>query len=127
MDQVGVLNKYRFPCAMVLPCGDPRDASGLERGYREIAEAAEPKVVIYLKNEMSFGPDKKEGLDAVARLVNDKVCVGIKYAVVRADPTHDPYLESLLTRVDRRFVISGIGERPAVAHMRVWRRRGLQM
>src|SRR4030095_5419753 len=124
MDQGGVLNKYRVPCGMVLPCGDPRDASGLERGYREIAEAADAKLVIYLKDEMSFGPDKQEGLDAVARLVDDKVCVGIKYAVVRADPTHDPYLESLLTRVDRRFVISGIGERPAVAHMRDWKLPG---
>ena len=124
MDQAEVLNKYRFPCAMVLPCGDPRDVSGLERGYREIAEAADAKLVIYLKDEMNFGPDREEGLDAVARLVDDNVCVGIKYAVVRADPTHDPYLESLLTRVDRRFVISGIGERPAVAHMRDWKLPG---
>ena len=28
------------------------------------------------------------------------------------------YLEALLERVDRRFVISGMGERPAVAHLK---------
>ena len=57
------------------------------------------------------------GLDAVARLVDSGVCVGIKYAVVRPDPVDDPYLKALLERVDRRFVISGMGERPAVAHL----------
>jgi len=124
MDQADLLRKYRFPCAMVLPCADPRDVSGLERGYREIAEAADTELIIYLKDETNFGPDKQEGLDAVGRLVNDNVCVGIKYAVVRADPTQDAYLESLLARVDRRFVISGIGERPAVAHMREWKLPG---
>ena len=46
-----------------------------------------------------------------------KVCVAIKYAVVRKDPAQDPYLEGLLKRVDRRFVVSGIGERPAVVHL----------
>src|SRR5580765_109277 len=39
MDQAKLLRRYQFPAVMVLPCGDPRDASGLERGYREIAEA----------------------------------------------------------------------------------------
>jgi len=37
---------------------------------------------------------------------------------VRRDPARDPYLEGLLSRVDRRFVISGMGERPAVCHLR---------
>src|SRR4030095_9760577 len=41
MDQAAILKRYSFPCAMVLPCADPRDASGLERGYREIFSAAE--------------------------------------------------------------------------------------
>ncbi|HJZ82371.1 MAG TPA: hypothetical protein VKD91_18560, partial [Pyrinomonadaceae bacterium] len=57
-------------------------------------------------------------------LVDDGVCVGIKYAVVRDDPTSDPYLESLLRRVDRNLVISGIGERPAVTHLRDWKLPG---
>jgi dihydrodipicolinate synthase/N-acetylneuraminate lyase len=32
----------------------------------------------------------------------------------------DAYLDALLARVDRRHVVSGIGERPAVVHMRQW-------
>jgi dihydrodipicolinate synthase/N-acetylneuraminate lyase len=64
------------------------------------------------------------GLDAVARLVSDGVCVGIKYAVVRADPSKDAYLDELLKRVDRSYVISGIGERPAIAHLEQFRLAG---
>ena len=124
MDQAVVLKRYSVPCAMVLPCADPRDACGLEQGYREISSTAETKLLLYIKDETNFGADKQRGLDTIARLVDDKVCIGIKYAVVRADPTQDPYLESLLTRVDRKFVISGIGERPAVAHLRDWKLPG---
>ena len=124
MDQAALLKKHRLSCAMVLPCADPKDVAGLERGYREIAAASNAKLLLYIKDETNFGPDKQQGLDAVARLVDDGVCAGIKYAVVRGDPTQDPYLESLLTRVDRKFVISGIGERPAVAHMRDWKLPG---
>ncbi|MGH9767020.1 MAG: dihydrodipicolinate synthase family protein, partial [Blastocatellia bacterium] len=51
-------------------------------------------------------------------------CVAIKYAVVRQNPAEDAYLESLLKRVDRARVLSGIGERPAVIHMRDWRLPG---
>ena len=120
MDQATLLKSHRFPCAMILPCGDPRDAEGLERGYREIAATAGTKLIVYLKDEKNFGSDKEAGLDAVARLVDDGICVGIKYAVVRDDPHHDAYLEALLARVDRNLVISGIGERPAVTHLRDW-------
>jgi dihydrodipicolinate synthase/N-acetylneuraminate lyase len=124
MDQALVLRKFQFPCAMVLPCSDPRDACGLEAGYRGIAEAAGTKLLLYLKDENGFGVDKEAGLDAVARLVDDGVCMGIKYAVVRDDPTQDDYLAGLLKRVDRKFVISGIGERPAVIHLRDWKLPG---
>jgi dihydrodipicolinate synthase/N-acetylneuraminate lyase len=124
IDQAALLRQYRFPCAMVLPCSDPRDAAGLDRGYREIAAAADTKLILYLKDEDNFGPDKEAGLDVVAHLVDDGVCIGIKYAVIRADPSHDSYLESLLSRVDRQFVISGIGERPAIVHLREWKLPG---
>jgi dihydrodipicolinate synthase/N-acetylneuraminate lyase len=118
MDQAPLLRRHGFPVAMALPCGDPRDAEGLEAGLREIADAAGLGLIVYLKEEGSFGSDREAGLDAVARLVDAKVCVAIKYAVVRPDPAEDPYLEGLLRRVDRRLVVSGIGERPAVVHMR---------
>src|SRR5438874_9874765 len=124
MDQAKLLRKFQFRCVMVLPCSDPSDAAGLERGYREIAEAADTELIVYLKDERNFGADKERGLDAVARLVDDGVCAGVKYAVVRDDPGRDAYLEALLSRVDRKFVISGIGERPAVVHLRDWKLLG---
>jgi len=124
MDQANLLRKFQFPCVMMLPGSDPRDDVGLERGYREIAGAADTKLILYLKDEHNFGADKEAGLDVVARLVDDGLCVGIKYAVVRDDPSQDPFLENLLRRVDRKFVISGIGERPAVVHLRDWKLPG---
>jgi dihydrodipicolinate synthase/N-acetylneuraminate lyase len=120
MDQASILRRYKFPCVMALPCGDPRDAKGLETGLREIAESANTPLILYLKEENNFGADKEAGLDVVARLVDEGVCVAIKYAVVRKNPVEDDYLGSLLKRVDRVRVISGIGERPAIVHMRDW-------
>jgi dihydrodipicolinate synthase/N-acetylneuraminate lyase len=124
MDQASILRRYKFPCAMALPCGDPRDAKGLETGLREVAESANTPLILYLKEENNFGPDKEAGLDVVARLADEGVCVAIKYAVVRQNLAEDAYLDSLLKRVDRARVISGIGERPAVVHMRDWRLPG---
>jgi dihydrodipicolinate synthase/N-acetylneuraminate lyase len=110
---------------MMLPCGDPRDAAGMEAGLREVADAAGLPLVLYLKSEDGFGSDKERGLDAVGRLVNDGTCVAVKYAVVRPDPAQDPYLDGLLQRVDRGRVVSGIGERPAVVHLRDFRLAGM--
>jgi dihydrodipicolinate synthase/N-acetylneuraminate lyase len=120
MDQAELLRPYQFDGVMMLPCGDPRDATGLERGYRQFADAAQTPLFLYLKDEMNLGADRDAGLGLIERLVNDGVCIGIKYAVVREDPEHDLYLDSLLARVDSRLVVSGIGERPAIAHLRKW-------
>src|SRR5207237_2023294 len=87
-------------------------------------EATGAALIIYLKDERNFGATRESGLDAVARLLDDGVCIGIKYAVVRDDPSRDAYLEALLRRVDRKFVISGIGERPALVHLRDWKLPG---
>ena len=118
LDQAALLRRHRFPTAMLLPSGDPRDARGVEAGVRELADAAGMPLVLYLKSESAFGADMEAGLDAVGRLMHDGVAQAIKYAVVRPDPAHDPCLDGLLRRVDRSRVVSGIGERPAVVHMR---------
>lgn len=120
MDQAALLRRHRFPCVMALPSGDPRDAAGLERGLREFADAAGMPLVLYCKEENNFGADLEAGLDVIGRMVADGTCAWIKYAVVRDDPGTDPYLESLLRRVPRERVVSGIGERPAVVHLEQW-------
>lgn len=124
IEQAELLRKHSTPVAMMLPCGDPRDGAGLEQGYREIADAAGAKLIVYLKDENNFGTNRELGLDVVARLVEDGICAAIKYAVVRDDPSQDSYLEALLSRVDCKHVISGIGERPAVIHVRDWKLPG---
>ncbi|HAB17523.1 MAG TPA: dihydrodipicolinate synthase family protein [Verrucomicrobiota bacterium] len=123
-DQAPLLRRLRFPAVMMLPCSDPRTASGLETGLNEIVEAAETPLILYLKDETTLGTDLDAGLDMLGRLVESKACVGIKYAVVRKDPTVDSYLERLLQRVPRERVVSGIGERPAIAHLRTWQLPG---
>jgi 4-hydroxy-tetrahydrodipicolinate synthase len=124
MDQAPLVRKHRFSSVLVLPCGDPRDATGLETGLREIAEACGVPLSVYIKHEGDFGPDREAGLDAVGRLVDTKVCGSIKYAVVRKDPKDDAYLTSLLRRVPADRVISGIGERPAIVHLRDFKLNG---
>ena len=74
-------------------------------------------LIIYLMSDDAFGPDRGGGLDAIARLIDDRIAIAIKYAVVRDDPSRDPYLDDLLRRVDRAKVISGMGERPAIVHL----------
>jgi dihydrodipicolinate synthase/N-acetylneuraminate lyase len=120
MDQAKLLRRFAIPCVMTLPCGDPRDAAGLARGLREFAETAGTRLMLYLKDETNMGADLMAGLDAVAQLVDEGICIAIKYAVVREDPAQDRYLDQLLKRVDRRKVVSGIGERPAINHLRQW-------
>lgn len=124
MDQAPLLRRHSFPCVMALPCADPRDAAGLERGLRDFADAAGMPLVLYCKEENNFGAELEAGLDVIGRMVADGTCAWIKYAVVRQDPGADPYLESLLRRVPRERVVSGIGERPAVVHLEQWRLSG---
>jgi 4-hydroxy-tetrahydrodipicolinate synthase len=124
MDQAPLLRRFGISCVMVLPCGDPRDAAGIGEGLREFVDASGARVLAYIKEESNLGADKERGLDTLGALVDDGICIGIKYAVVRDDPKVDPYLQSLLDRVDRAKVVSGIGERPAITHLRDWKLTG---
>lgn len=124
MDQAAIVRKHPFPSLLVLPNGNPRDVPGLEAGLREIAESAGIPLSLYVKSETNLGDDREAALDMVGRLVDAKVCVSIKYAVVRKDPREDAYLTGLLKRVDPGKVISGIGERPAIVHVRDFRLNG---
>ncbi len=125
MDQAPLVRRHAFRCAMMLPCGDPRDARGMEAGVREVAHAAGVPLILYLKSEDGFGADKEKGLDAVGRLMDDGVAIAIKYAVVREDAGVDDYLRGLLRRVDPQRVVSGMGERPAIVHLRDFELNGL--
>jgi dihydrodipicolinate synthase/N-acetylneuraminate lyase len=125
LDQAAVVRGHQFHSMLVLPStSDPREAQGLEIGLREISAAAELPVSLYIRDESNFGSDRDAGLDVIGRLADEKICSTIKYAVVRKNPAEDQYLRALLTRVSASQVISGIGERPAVVHLRDFKLAG---
>lgn len=112
MDQAPIAKALGFPTVMVLPLTFPTTPAGVVTGIRRVAEAFGRPVILYIKLESYIEPE-----DA-ARLVDDGLVCAIKYAIVRQDPKVDPCLTRLLELVERRFVISGIGERPAIVHLR---------
>jgi dihydrodipicolinate synthase/N-acetylneuraminate lyase len=112
IDQARVLKTRAFPTAMVLPQTFPATPDGSEQAIGRFADAFGRPVIVYVKAENFLTPAH------LARLVDAGVVFGIKYAVVRTDPTQDGFLRELLDRVDANLVVSGIGERPAAAHLR---------
>jgi dihydrodipicolinate synthase/N-acetylneuraminate lyase len=112
MEQARILRRHRFPTVMVLPQQGITTAEGVEAGIRRFVDAAGAPALLYIKQDGYIEPEN------AGRLAGDKVISGIKYATVRADAAEDPYLRRLVERVDPRLIISGIGEQPAIAHMR---------
>jgi dihydrodipicolinate synthase/N-acetylneuraminate lyase len=112
IDQARVLRERAFPTAMVLPLGFPSTPDGAERAIRAFADAFGQRVIVYVKAEGYVTPAHVE------RLVAAGVVAGIKYAIVRDNPADDSFLAELVERIDRKLIISGIGERPAVVHLR---------
>jgi dihydrodipicolinate synthase/N-acetylneuraminate lyase len=112
MDQAKIVRKHRFPTVMILPLQGSVTSKGVENGIRRFVDAAGVPALLYLKN------DGYIEVEEVRKLAESKVISGIKYAIVRDDPAKDPYLRSLCDRVDRKLIISGLGEQPAIVHMR---------
>ena len=115
MDQADILKTSPFPTCMVLPLAFPATPSGVEAGIRRFAERFGRPAILYLKGETYLRPQD------VQALVDDGLICGIKYAIVRRDPRADEFLRELVDRVGSQHVISGLGERPAVTHMRDFR------
>jgi dihydrodipicolinate synthase/N-acetylneuraminate lyase len=112
MDQAKVLRRHRFPTAMILPQQGITTSPGVEAGIRRFVDAAGIPALLYIKSDGHI--EVKEA----AALARDGIISGIKYATVRADPAKDDYLRQLVEQVDRRLIISGIGEQPAIVHLR---------
>ena len=70
------------------------------------------QIIVYIKAEGFTTPE------SVKTLVDAGIVAGIKYAIVRKDPREDAFLSKLVELVDRKMIISGIGERPAIVHLR---------
>jgi len=112
MDQAAVLRARAFPTVMVLPQSFPMTVTGVEAGLRRFAKSFGKPIIVYIKNDGYLTPE------AVKGLVDDGLVAAIKYAVVREDTSRDPFLSRLVDLVDRRYIVSGIGERPAIIHLR---------
>jgi dihydrodipicolinate synthase/N-acetylneuraminate lyase len=111
LDQVTIAKRFSFPTVMALPHRFPAAPTGVATGLRRLADAYGKPLIAYVKDEGYI--DTKD----LHRLAKDGVICAIKYAIVRDDPTVDPVLEEILSGVDRKMVISGIGERPAIDHL----------
>jgi dihydrodipicolinate synthase/N-acetylneuraminate lyase len=112
MDQAAILRTRAFPTAMLLPMSFPCTDAGLAAGVRAFSDRLGKPVVVYVKSDPYLKPSTLGALHREGRIV------AIKYAVVRADPAHDPYLAAILGELPREVVVSGIGERPAIVHLR---------
>ena len=112
LDQAAVLKTRKFPTAMVLPMTFPSTPDGALTGLRKFAEAYGKPIIVYVKAEGYVTPQ------GVKQLVDDGVVAAIKYAIVRPDPTKDVFLSQLVELVDRQYIVSGIGERPVITHLR---------
>jgi dihydrodipicolinate synthase/N-acetylneuraminate lyase len=111
-DQAPILKSRAFPAVMVLPGTGPSVPTGVATAVRRFAEAVNKQIVLYVKDEKMLTPE------LIIKLVADKVVTSVKYAVVRDDPSKDDFLPRILEGVDRSVVASGIGERPAIDHLR---------
>lgn len=112
MDQAAILRSRAFPTAMALPFGHPSNDSGVATALRRFADKLGKPVIAYVKGLGYIEPA------TLGKLAKDGVICAIKYAIVRDDPRKDAYLDELVQHVSRDMIISGIGERPAVVHLR---------
>ena len=112
-DQLAILKESSLPTAMLLPLVFPATSAGVAIGVRRLAERFGRPLIAYIKDSKFITAADLAGL------VADGAVCAIKYAITLPDPTKDPYLDDLLGRVERKLVVSGMGERPAVAHLSV--------
>lgn len=118
IDQAQVLRRHRFPTAMVLPQMGITTSEGVAAGVARFVNATGMPALLYIKHDGYIEPGD------VKRLADEKLICGIKYATVRSDSRDDDYLRRLVDLVDPRMIISGIGEQPAVVHLRDFRLGG---
>lgn len=112
IDQAKIYRSHKFPTVLLLPQVGITTSKGVAEGVRRFVDAAGVPALLYIKHDGYIEPAD------VKPLADKKLISGIKYATVRTDSTVDPYLATLLEHVDPRLVVSGIGEQPAIIHLR---------
>lgn len=112
MEQAKLLRGSGYRTAMLLPMAGFTTPEGVAEGIRRFVDAADMPITLYLKSESYID------VQTLGRLVDEGRIVAVKYAIVRDDPAEDPYLERLVRRIPVAQIVSGMGERPALVHMR---------
>lgn len=112
MDQAWLLREFDFPTAMILPTRDVVTSAGVAQAVRDFVEASSKPAVLYIKNDGFIE------ISDVKKLMDDGLLSWIKYAVVRKNTSDDPYLRELADTVGTERIVSGIGEQPAIVHLR---------
>jgi dihydrodipicolinate synthase/N-acetylneuraminate lyase len=111
-DQAAILRDFAFPTAMLLPSRDGTTPSGVATGLRHFVERFGRPAVLYIKH------DGFVDVATVRKLTDDGLLSWIKYAIVRENPTQDPFLRGLLDAIGPTQIVSGMGEQPAIVHLR---------
>ncbi len=112
LEHARVIRRHAFPTVMVLPQQGITTSAGVANGIREFVDAAGVPAIVYVKNDGYIEAED------VAALDREGIVSAVKYAVVRKDTGDDPYLRRLVSLMDTARVISGIGEQPAIVHVR---------
>lgn len=112
LDQAEVINHFDFGTVMLLPSRDIVDSVGIASGVRILSEQLQRPIVLYLKYDRWMDPRD------IAVLERDGLISWIKYAVVRQDPSQDEYLREVTDVFPKSRIVSGIGEQPAIVHLR---------
>jgi dihydrodipicolinate synthase/N-acetylneuraminate lyase len=112
MDQASILRDMPFPTAMILPTRDVVTPGGVATAVRHFVEKVQRPAVLYIKNDGFIDVAR------VKRLMDDGLLSWIKYAIVRDDTANDGYLRELVDAVGPSRIVSGMGEQPAITHLR---------
>ncbi len=112
MDQAKILAGRDFPTAMILPMNGLATSKGIAEGVKRFADAFGKPAVVYIKEDNYMDPDD------IAELFAGGFVSFLKYAVRREEARFDPYLNRIIHVVDPKRIVSGIGEQPAIEHMR---------
>lgn len=112
MEQAEVLKEFDFPTAMVLPMNGMTTSDGVEEGFQRFVDVLGRPAILYIKSDGYIDPA------AVGRLMEGGYVSAVKYATVRKEVADDPYLSELVDVANPKRIVSGIGEQPAVVHLR---------
>jgi len=111
IEQAHLLRNSGYQTAMVLPMQGFTTPQGVADGLTRFVDRAGMPVTLYIKSEHYVD------LDTLQALVEAGTVLCVKYAIVRAEPENDPFLQAMIDRISSRRIVSGMGERPVLAHL----------